>query len=314
MAVVGVGQLGSRYLQGLAKVNFNLDILAIDVNPNSLRIGRERWNETTNRNVEHSIAFMDSMDLLHSNFDLLIIATSANVRTSVLEQFISVARAEFVILEKVLAQSLEQLERIVALCTSCHEVWVNTPRRSMKWHSQIKESLDATKVVSVNVSGGNWGLACNAIHFIDLVAWWLNSKVLKIDTSGLERVWHPSKRSGHFEILGNLKVHYESGPVLHLSCTERIQPVQITIKETERTLLLDESEGTLKINDKIISRGALERQSDLSSLIVSQILSSGRCDLPVLYESVDQHSALIGALLNHWNAANNTQTTILPVT
>ena len=89
------------------------------------------------------------------------------------------------VLEKVLAQSVEELEEISSLTSYTKNIWVNTHRRCMSWHQLIKNHLNQVNngSIEVQVNGYDWGLACNAIHFIDLVCWWLNIKVKTINSN-----------------------------------------------------------------------------------------------------------------------------------
>ena len=45
VAIVGAGQLGSRHLQGLSKVNININISVVDPKKHSLQLARSRFNE-----------------------------------------------------------------------------------------------------------------------------------------------------------------------------------------------------------------------------------------------------------------------------
>ena len=54
--LVGAGQLGSRYLQGLAKVSIPLEIHVLDISESSLRIAEARWNEVdTSEKDNHNL-------------------------------------------------------------------------------------------------------------------------------------------------------------------------------------------------------------------------------------------------------------------
>ena len=79
--------------------------------------------------------------------------------------------------------------------------WVNTTRRASSWHQQIYEQLPRVQSWQVKGSGGAWGMACNSIHFIDLIAWWTGEELISVDASGLEK-WFPSQRSGFWEVTG----------------------------------------------------------------------------------------------------------------
>ena len=45
LLLIGTGQLGSRYLQGIAREAVNCNITAIDTSQISLNIAKKRWGE-----------------------------------------------------------------------------------------------------------------------------------------------------------------------------------------------------------------------------------------------------------------------------
>ena len=47
-------------------------------------------------------------------------------------------------------------------------------------------------------TGGSWGMACNSIHFVDLLNWFSNEILESLDTSNIKD-WHPSKRLGFWK-------------------------------------------------------------------------------------------------------------------
>ena len=57
VAIIGAGQLGSRYLQGMASCKLPLDIIVIDPNQESLIQAQDRWNEVVTVNNIHSLEF-----------------------------------------------------------------------------------------------------------------------------------------------------------------------------------------------------------------------------------------------------------------
>ena len=84
------------------------------------------------------------------------------------------------VLEKILAQSssrITETEREIG--SSGSSSWVNTLRRLMTWHQQIRNNLhDLPGPYQLTIVGGGWGLACNSIHFIDFIAWLTDSTLL----------------------------------------------------------------------------------------------------------------------------------------
>ena len=107
--VVGCGGIGSRHLQALCKIDIPVRIFAVDTSEKSLKNAQMLTNETINSNIK-SIQFSkelpDDMDLI----DLCIIATSSNVRLTVLKKLVSKYSIKNLILEKVLFQSIRELD------------------------------------------------------------------------------------------------------------------------------------------------------------------------------------------------------------
>jgi pyrroline-5-carboxylate reductase len=65
--LVGAGQLGSRYLQGLIKIAFPLNIYVVDPNINALNESIKRCAEIS-FNEKHNISYYNSPSLVPKNF------------------------------------------------------------------------------------------------------------------------------------------------------------------------------------------------------------------------------------------------------
>ena len=68
-----------------------------------------------------------------------------------------------------------------------------------KWHQELRNAIGSNQV-KVYVGNNFRGLACNSVHFLDLVLWWSDEKLVSVDTSCLDITWFESKRPGFFEI------------------------------------------------------------------------------------------------------------------
>ena len=64
--LVGVGQLGSRYLQGLATFEIPIEIFVVDPNEKSLETAQLRWEEVANGNALHRVHFSQALEGLPS--------------------------------------------------------------------------------------------------------------------------------------------------------------------------------------------------------------------------------------------------------
>ena len=60
--LVGAGQLGSRYLQGLVNCRIPLKIYVYDICVESLSLAKERWNEVLPAAAAHEIEFTSTLD------------------------------------------------------------------------------------------------------------------------------------------------------------------------------------------------------------------------------------------------------------
>ena len=59
---------------------------------------------------------------------------------------------------------------------------------------RIKKNFKNHDKIDLKLTMKGDRIVTNAIHFIDLVSWFTNSKVSKVDTSKLKNEWVESKR------------------------------------------------------------------------------------------------------------------------
>jgi hypothetical protein len=312
--LIGAGQLGSRYLQGLAALEDPLAITVVDPSEASLGVASERLAQVQPA-AAHAVQFSTSLEAAPQQLDLALVVTPAHCRARVVEEIAGRHQVKAWILEKVLAQSCEQLDRIEQALANNNRAWVNTSRRLMGWHQAIRAQLlpDGLAPLQVHVAGGSWGLACNAIHFIDLVAWWSQVQIQSVSADGLDG-WADSKRAGFQEVFGRLLVHYSDGSVLELSCLPDTQPTVIAVETPQGSWHLEEEAGVAAGPAGQQLHGQLIFQSALTAPLVSQILHEGHCALPTLAESAAQHRPLLHALLEHWNRSQGRHDFFVPIT
>jgi predicted dehydrogenase len=312
--LIGAGQLGSRYLQGLVAWEDSMAITVVDPSEVSLGVAKERL-ALVQPAAAHTVQFSTFLEAAPQALDLALVVTPAHCRARVVEEIAGRHQVKAWILEKVLAQSCEQLDRIEQALANNNRVWVNTPRRLISWHQAIRAQLlpDGPVPLQVRVGGGFWGLACNAIHFIDLVAWWTHAQVQSLCADGLDG-WVESKRAGFQEVFGLLLVHYGDGSVLELSCLPDAQPAVITVETPQGSWHLEEAAGVATGPAGQQLQGQLSFQSALTAPLVAQILHDGHCALPTLAESAAQHRPLLQALLEHWNRSQGRHDCSVPIT
>ena len=204
--IAGVGQLGSRYLQGLFKTEFEVEIWAYDISKESLDRAKVRFNEIgTSLNKVH---YISSLEVINENIDIAIITSTADVRVEIVNEILSQIVVKYWILEKVLTQSHADLLKLNKLLINSHGVWVNTPMYLWPLYIGIREHYNTSSAPIIAKFIGFKGLACNAIHYIDFATRWNNSKIINFDISKLENKWIKSKRDNFYEINGQLSFKF----------------------------------------------------------------------------------------------------------
>lgn len=313
--LIGAGNLGSRYLQGLVGSKLKLQIFIVDPLHNSLHLAKSRWVEAGGDESQHQVCWLQSLPSYLQRVDVALIVTSSKGRAKLVENIAKAIDVRYWALEKVLTQSSDELRVIKSALAGCEGAWVNTPRRMMSWHKSLKEVFTDEGPLEVSYSGGLWGLACNSIHYIDLVAWWSGESLVSIDSSDLDHHWHESKRAGYFEITGELVAYFSGGTSLRLVSKKDVQaqPIQVALRDGV-FWEVDELAGTARSSTGEKFDGRIEFQSQLSSRLVNEILQRGKCDLPTLSESSAMHKIFLDAMLEHWNQSKNRNDDLVPIT
>lgn len=309
--IAGAGQLGSRYLQGLALYRDPLQIWVYDVSNASLSRAAERWHECDTQ--QHAVEYTKSLSSIAQVIDVAIVATNSDVRLGVVHKILQHSKIRYWIMEKVLAQRTSDLVQIQKATASALGCWVNTPMYLWPLYQQIHEQIGKGEPISASFTGMQ-GLACNAIHYIDYVARFNDARVSSVDTSSLNRLWMPSKRPGYFEVEGEMKIGFSDGSTLRLTSGIGNADFRVTISSAAGDWVVDEARGSAKSSDGSSINASILRQSELTAPLLETILSSGECKLPVLSESVAQHQPFLEALLIHWNECMPNTLDYVPVT
>ena len=314
LLLIGSGQLGSRYIQGIIKETANYNITVIDSSKLSLNNARKIWTESGGSNSSHKIFWSRTLPANIKQYDLAIVSTSSKNRANLIDNICSEVTVNYWVIEKILAQSTKELKMIEAATFKAKNVYVNTPRRQMKWHKKIKSKF-SDKIRLVKKTGKLWGLACNAIHFIDLVAWWTGQSLSSVDTKRLHKKWFKSKREGYYEVTGELSVKFSGGTKLILQSlydvNEEVLKVEFNNKDS---CSIYENKGMALFSNGETLYGSLELQSEMTGPMIAKILTMGVCELPTLKESLKHHKVFLDSMLKHWNRSNNCKDKLVPIT
>jgi hypothetical protein len=273
-AIIGAGQLGSRHLQSLAKLARPAKIWVWDPNPSALQRARERWVEAG----PASQLAADFTSKLPETVDCAIVATDAASREKAVTDLLKGRKVRYAILEKVLVQDPDRLEPLGALLTQAGaKAWVNCPRRVWPLYKDMAPS----GALDLKVNGAGWGLATNAIHFLDLAAFLSKRSDFSVDLSSLSTEAAESKRPGFVEFFGAVRA--SAGPHhVTLVCDRGPESIEV------------------RVNGERMPEETAPFQSQLTAGVVEDLIAGGTCGLTPYEESAKIHKPFLLALREVW--------------
>ena len=312
--LVGCGNLGSRHLQGIAKISTPLEISIVEPNQNAIKIAKERLNEIPEHN--HTISWFSDIASVFQSSDLVIVSTNSTGRSTLIKQLLQNNHSRFLI-EKIVCQSKEEYESLLIEMKSHNaKGWVDTSKRYFPFYKLNKEYFSETNPINFSVKTGNIGLGTNAIHFLDLFLWFTNSTHITL-TENLHNEILPNKRGKNFvEFAGTITGITDSNSTINISCSLQDNlPTIVSIVGNNKKLTIDET------NQKVIECENLPKipfnwifQSDLTTTIVNDILCNDDCHLPDVSDLFILHNELFRIFNNHINKILNKQSTLCPIT
>ncbi len=306
ITIVGGGQMGSRHLQGLARHPGPLNVYVVDPNRDSLAVCRRRWLEA-NPEPGKEASFFPRVESMPDDYRLAILSTNSTARFEVLR---TVARhcktLEYVLFEKVLFPSCEAIDSAKeVLVENAIKSWVNCPRRVMRSHHKIKETLTGEGPFHVAVDGGEWGLASNSIHFLDYIAWLTSSRLQELEFGETDNVTYESKRAGFVELSGSMTGRYADGTTFRFvaDASRPGETPKISVSGARVQVAIDEHVGTFVVEMEERPPVRFEErnpfQSEMTHMVVEDILSTGSCALATFDESALLHKIFLPRISQH---------------
>jgi hypothetical protein len=307
IGLIGAGALGSRHLQSLALSNRPLNIIVMDPSELSLKKAEELFYQIGDAS-KHKTIFTTDMLQFPEKLDAVIVATSSNVRKVVIEQLVAQSNVKALILEKVLFQKIEDYKIISELLTNHNiKAWVNCPRRQFNFYNKLRGRLINASSIEISISGSAWGLGCNAIHFLDLIAYLSGSDDMEIDITGLEKQYINSKRPGFLEIAGtitgkmgrcksySITSYFQNDSPISIQITSDI--LKCVISEEKKKALVAEASNNWDWTEETFQ---VPFQSQLTNLVLQDILDTGNCNLTDYDTSMYLHIKLQEPLIQYF--------------
>jgi hypothetical protein len=319
IVVLGAGQLGSRHLQGLAKLRIENEIYVVDPMEASLKTAKERFEEF-NSKFNRRITYSTTIDF-EDKIDIAIVATNSLERLSAIENLLKKCRVDYLILEKFLFTNLNEFDKAEQLIqNNCVNAWVNCPRRMYDIYKTIKDEIKNEKSILYSYSGYNLRPGSNSVHHLDLFSFFINDSDIDIDCNSLDSSILPAKRNGYVEFSGLVKASKGKHNFILNSYNDGSSPAFIEISTPNVKYLIRED---LKEYNKLSSENnwSLETksfdypmQSNLTNLIVEDIYNKKSSDLPLYENSFEIHKNFLKAIFNFYKNIRNEEISSCPIT
>lgn len=302
IAIIGAGQLGSRHLQGLARIDQALDIFIVDPSAESTRIALERFDAVATQNGS-TVTALAEIAQLPALLDVVIVATAAHVRLAVLERLLQHCTVAKLLLEKVLFQELAQYQAAASLLGPLGaRTWVNCAQRLWPFFIELRRRFHNDPNLELVITGSNWGLGCNAVHNTDIAEFlWDGAKT---QHASLDAIVIDSKRAGFKEFTGELVTEVAGGGRLRQrSWVDGEAPFCVSVMHPHLQQTWNVSTSQLYSADAgagwapQASALAAPFQSQLTATIVAAMLDGADCGLPTFAQAAATHVATLGALL-----------------
>lgn len=315
ICIIGAGQLGSRHLQGVHGSSAPLDIWVVDPSSDALEIAKERYNQVKSES-EKSIHYVASLDEVPRNIDITIVATSSKPRYKIIKELFLNHETNTLILEKFLFPVLEEYEQTSKLIKEKNvKTYVNCPRRMYESYKYVNSILNKAYPIVMRVDGDNWGLCCNAIHFIDIFMKLNGEKEYQIEVENLIPTVKESKRKGYIEFNGEIKITTHRGDCLSLNSSDTGIPkgLETRIINNRNNIVINEVTGNVKINDRELIFTP-PYQSDLTGICIDSLCSGKTLPLTEYEESKRYHQIFLSKMLAFYNDLTKENITTLPIT
>jgi hypothetical protein len=321
--IIGCGQLGSRHLQSIAKIDEPLEIKVVEPNNDNQRIGAERLSEVLPQNNKINIEWLETLEKLNGGSDLTIVATTSRGRAEIITKLVDRGHKRFLI-EKMVCQSKGEYESILeAFENQQAKGWVDCTRRYFPFYERIIPLMENEKNLIFNVTGGNHGLGSNAIHLLDLF-WWIGgmSKNLKLNGDYLTPTLLPNRRgSDLIELAGtiiastpegsfaSISFHHENDASILINMTS--DNYRIFVNETNDKALIASKENNWQWEEHAFET---VYSSNLTSKIALSIFETDSCNLPSLQESFLLHDELFRIFNHHIKRITGRDEGFCPIT
>jgi predicted dehydrogenase len=311
IAIVGCGGIGVRHAQALGKTMSDWVVYVLDPQERATEQAATLFAESKKSagspaRIVRSHRYSD----LASSLDVAIVATRAGHRLQAIEQLLEASEVRHLILEKFLFSRRDHfLAANGLIARRGMSAWVNCPRRIYPVYRQIATRVQSSPFVHIEVTGSAKiaPLGTIGIHFVDLLQYLCDSRTAPVHLSLKEAQLVPGSRNLDFS--GVLEASYGSrGSLRQMSIPGTDGPPVILIVGDTFRYIIEESHQRIYRSctrngwQLEIGKFPVPLQSDLSDVVVDELIATGTCGLTPYAASAAVHIAMLDAFMRVYRA------------
>ncbi len=317
--LLGCGNIGSRHLQAISNLPYELEIVVIDPNNDSIKLAKNRFNEAHKPYSNHTIVWQNEILDNVKNNDFVIIATNSKGRCELISNLLNYG-SKRILVEKMVCQSSKEYSKLINLSKKHNSsIWINTIKRYHETFNVIKKYFNEKEDCNFSVLSGSAGLSCNAIHYMDLFAWIYGDTNVDLDGNYLmDKVFENKRGPDYVEFAGTLLGKFSERSNFSIHFAVYPSPTVITFMNKNVHIIVDENSEkihTIKGPDEL-KQLVFKRQyvSGTSDIIIKEIFETNSTKLPTLEDHYKIHMELFDVFNKQYSKITGKKLEKCPIT
>ena len=205
--IIGMGNIGMRYLQSIVSQDKESVIFCYDIMPNfkDRVISFLIENQLPIKSIHFSTSLEKNLEKVDSK-TIVLITTTADKREDIILDF-AIKKPRLIITEKLVCNSRKAYSALLASLEEIKfkNILVNFFPRNQLFFQDLYKNIIKNEKFNMHVSIPKLGLACNGIHFIDMFLLLSDSLEYKISKTFYNESYK-QKRDGYYDFSGLINV------------------------------------------------------------------------------------------------------------
>ena len=318
IAIIGCGPIGQRHFESILKLDYILKIFIVEKSTIRLKECKELLIKNKKKKL---VFFLKNINETKKKIDFVIVASNSKNRFTIIKELYQHKSPKFMILEKFLFNRIGHYKKVKKFFDLNNtKVWVN------QWMStdfyKLLNIFKEREKINLKVTGYNWNICSNAVHWIDFFHSINNRKNIILIKSNLKNLIIENKREGFYETFGSLEFQGENKNKLFLECKfskdqKRKSLVTLYDNNIKAKLFLNDNSLTgfiFESGKKKFFNFKYKYLSERTRYIVRDIIRNNKCTLPTYEQSLMHHLLIFQKFKNHLNKNGLKKFSYLPVT